>query len=250
MVSEVLVSLGPAAEVTPDPLPVPDPIGRLGTLETPVPTGLLARLDLMGYGAESEPAGIEAVSETETLSGVLVSLGPRAEVMPDPFPVPVLIGPLDTLETPGPTGLLPRLELMGYGAGSVPVPAGIEAVLETETPELRGIVGTTTELPIGLLGTLETPVPTGLLARLDLMGYGAESVPAGIEAVPETETPVLRGAVGSTTELDTMGVVATPVLRMTEFDVAEFVPLLVPEISDVDVGTIVAGEVGIDVVLA
>ena len=101
-------------------------------------------------------------------------------------------------------------------------------------------------VPMGPLGTLETPVPMGLLPRLELMGYGADSVLAGIEAMPETETPVLRGTVGTTAELDTMGVVATPVLRMAELDVA---PLLVPETSDVDAGTVLAAEVGISDVL-
>ena len=53
MVSEVFVSTDPGAEVIPEPLPVPVPMGRSGMLEIPVPMGLLPRLEVTGYGADS-----------------------------------------------------------------------------------------------------------------------------------------------------------------------------------------------------
>lgn len=94
-------------------------------------------------------------------------------------------------------------------------------------------------VPMGPLGTLEIPVPMGLLPRLeltpgisDVIGYGTDSVLAGIGADSEPEeTPVLRG------------IVATPVLRMTELDVAGIAPLLVPEAA------VSVGELRTEVVL-
>ena len=59
MVSEVFVSTDPGAEV------IPEPIGPLGTLEIPVPIGLLPRLEEIGYGADSVFEGTGAGSEPE-----------------------------------------------------------------------------------------------------------------------------------------------------------------------------------------
>ena len=76
----------------------------------------------------------------------------------------------------------------------------------------------------------------GLLPRLELtpgisvvIGYGTDSVLPGIGADSEPEE--------------------TPVLRMTELDVAGIAPLLVPEASSVDAGTVSVGELRIDDVL-
>ena len=61
--------------------------------------------------------------------------------------------------------------------------------------------------------------------------------------ISELETPVLSGTVGTSTELERIGVVATLVLRFGR-DVAP-----VPAISEVDTGTVLAGEPGIEVEL-
>ena len=84
-------------------------------------------------------------------------------------------------------------------------------------------------VPMGPSGTLEIPVPMGLLPRLEVIGYGTDSVLAGIGADSEPDE--------------------TPVLRITELDVAGIAPLLVPEASDVDAGTVLADELRTDVVL-
>lgn len=61
--------------------------------------------------------------------------------------------------------------------------------------------------------------------------------------VSELETPVLNGIVGTTTELERIDVVATPVLRFGR----DVVP--VPAISEVETETVLAGEPGIEVEL-
>lgn len=93
----------------------------------------------------------------------------------------------------------------------------------------------------------------GLFPRLELtpgvsdeIGYGAGADPVLAETGEDNEleiTPVLKGIVGMTAELEWIGIVATPVLM--GLDVAP-----VPDISDVDTGTVPAGELGIEVELA
>ena len=86
--------------------------------------------------------------------------------MPEPLPVPVPLGPRGTLDTPVPIGLLPTVELIGYGAEPDSVLAGTGSDAEPETPVLRGTVGTTNELEIGvvsppvlMIGSDAAPVP-------------------------------------------------------------------------------------------
>lgn len=85
----------------------------------------------------------------------------------------------------------------------------------------------------------------GLLPTVELIGYGAEpdSVLAGTGSDAEPETPVLRGMVGTTNELEETGVVAPPVLIIGS-DVAP-----VPDNSEVDPGAVLVGELGIEVEL-
>ena len=81
--------------------------------------------------------------------------------MPEPLPVPVPMGPTGALDTPVPMGLLPTVELIGYGAEPDSVLAGTGSDAEPEIPVLRGTVGEMGVVapPVLIIGSDVAPVP-------------------------------------------------------------------------------------------